>query len=81
MTDNPQAQQWGDKITLTNVSKMTIEHPLFKLAREQMERDLYYTISGEPRPKPHYPWYRKWRNRIELAWECLRGEITWNDIQ
>jgi N4-gp56 family major capsid protein len=29
-----QAQQWGDKITITDVAEMTIKHPLFKKATE-----------------------------------------------
>jgi N4-gp56 family major capsid protein len=29
-----QAQQWGDKITITDVAEMTIKHPLFKKAIE-----------------------------------------------
>ena len=29
-----QAQQWGDKITITDVAEMTIKHPLFKKAQE-----------------------------------------------
>jgi hypothetical protein len=29
-----QAQQWGDKVTITDVAEMTIKHPLFKKAIE-----------------------------------------------
>ena len=29
-----QAQQWGDKVTITDVAEMTIKHPLFKKATE-----------------------------------------------
>jgi N4-gp56 family major capsid protein len=29
-----QAQQWGDKITISDVAEMTIKHPLFKKAQE-----------------------------------------------
>lgn len=31
---NATAQQWGDKITITDVAEMTIKHPLFKKAIE-----------------------------------------------
>src|SRR5882757_3182354 len=28
------AQQWGDKVTITDVAELTIKHPLFKQAQE-----------------------------------------------
>ena len=31
-----QAQQWGDKVTITDVAEMTTKHPLFKKATELM---------------------------------------------
>lgn len=39
-----QAQQWGDKITITDVAEMTIKHPLFKKAIELMALQQAETI-------------------------------------
>ena len=48
------AQQWGDKITITDVAEMTIKHPLFKKAieltslsiAETLERNTFNNILG-----------------------------------
>ncbi len=39
-----QAQQWGDKITITDVAEMTIKHPLFKKAIELVALQLAETL-------------------------------------
>jgi N4-gp56 family major capsid protein len=39
-----QAQQWGDKVTITDVAEMTIKHPLFKKAIELVALQLAETI-------------------------------------
>jgi N4-gp56 family major capsid protein len=39
-----QAQQWGDKITISDVAEMTIKHPLFKKAIELMALQLAETL-------------------------------------
>jgi N4-gp56 family major capsid protein len=39
-----QAQQWGDKITITDVAEMTIKHPLFKKAMELLALQLAETL-------------------------------------
>lgn len=39
-----QAQQWGDKITITDVAEMTIKHPLFKKAVELVALQLAETM-------------------------------------
>lgn len=39
-----QAQQWGDKITITDVAEMTIKHPLFKKAIELVGLQLSETL-------------------------------------
>src|SRR3984957_11001617 len=39
-----QAQQWGDKITITDVAEMTIKHPLFKKAIELIALQLAETM-------------------------------------
>ena len=39
-----QAQQWGDKITITDVAEMTIKHPLFKKAIELVALQLAETM-------------------------------------
>src|SRR5260221_3256818 len=39
-----QAQQWGDKITITDVAEMTIKHPLFKKAIELVALQLPETL-------------------------------------
>src|SRR4029077_18562559 len=49
-----QAQQWGDKITITDVAEMTIKHPLFKKAielvalqlAETLERNTFVNLMG-----------------------------------
>jgi N4-gp56 family major capsid protein len=49
-----QAQQWGDKITVTDVAEMTIKHPLFKKAiellalqiAETLERNTFVNLLG-----------------------------------
>ncbi len=49
-----QAQQWGDKITITDVAEMTIKHPLFKKAiellalqiAETLERNTFVNLLG-----------------------------------
>lgn len=38
------AQQWGDKITITDVAEMTIKHPLFKKATELMALQVAETL-------------------------------------
>ena len=51
-----QAQQWGDKITITDVAEMTIKHPLFKKAieliglqlAETMERNTMVNLMAGP---------------------------------
>ncbi len=48
------AQQWGDKITITDVAEMTIKHPLFKKATEltalqvaeTLERNTFNNLMG-----------------------------------
>lgn len=48
------AQQWGDKITITDVAELTIKHPLFKKATEltalqvaeTLERNTFNSILG-----------------------------------
>ena len=39
-----QAQQWGDKITITDVAEMTIKHPLFKKATELLALQIAETL-------------------------------------
>jgi len=39
-----QAQQWGDKVTITDVAEMTIKHPLFKKAIELVALQLAETL-------------------------------------
>lgn len=39
-----QAQQWGDKVTITDVAEMTIKHPLFKKAIELLALQLAETM-------------------------------------
>jgi N4-gp56 family major capsid protein len=39
-----QAQQWGDKITITDVAEMTIKHPLFKKGIELMALQVAETL-------------------------------------
>ena len=49
-----QTQQWGDKVTITDVAEMTIFHPIFKQAlrltslqiAESNERRVYLTLMG-----------------------------------
>lgn len=49
-----QTQQWGDKVTITDVAEMTIFHPIFKQAMrltalqmaESNERRIYLTLMG-----------------------------------
>jgi N4-gp56 family major capsid protein len=51
---NATAQQWGDKITITDVAELTIKHPLFKKATEltalqvaeTLERNTFNSILG-----------------------------------
>jgi N4-gp56 family major capsid protein len=51
---NATAQQWGDKITITDVAELTIKHPLFKKATEltalqvaeTLERNTFNAILG-----------------------------------
>lgn len=38
------AQQWGDRITLTDVAELTIKHPLFKKATELVSLQLAETL-------------------------------------
>lgn len=38
------AQQWGDKVTITDVAEMTIKHPLFKKAIELVSLQLAETL-------------------------------------
>ncbi len=38
------AQQWGDKITITDVAEITIKHPLFKKATELMGMQVAETL-------------------------------------
>ena len=38
------AQQWGDKVTLTDVAELTIKHPLFKKAIELVSLQLSETL-------------------------------------
>ena len=38
------AQQWGDKVTITDVAEMTIKHPLFKKATELVALQLSETL-------------------------------------
>jgi N4-gp56 family major capsid protein len=38
------AQQWGDKVTITDVAEMTIKHPLFKKAIELLSLQLAETL-------------------------------------
>jgi N4-gp56 family major capsid protein len=38
------AQQWGDKVTITDVAEMTIKHPLFKKATELVGLQLSETL-------------------------------------
>ena len=38
------AQQWGDKVTITDVAELTIKHPLFKKAIELMAMQLAETL-------------------------------------
>src|ERR1700753_361940 len=48
------AQQWGDKVTLTDVAELTIKHPLFKKATEltglqigeTLDRNTYNALLG-----------------------------------
>ena len=48
------AQQWGDKVTVTDVAEMTIYHPLFQKATElvglqvaeTLERNTFQTLLG-----------------------------------
>ena len=48
------AQQWGDKITITDVAELTIKHPLFKKAieltglqvAETLERNTFVNLQG-----------------------------------
>ncbi|MEK6591562.1 MAG: N4-gp56 family major capsid protein [Pseudomonadota bacterium] len=48
------AQQWGDKVTITDVAELTIKHPLFKQAisltalqiGETLERNCYNSLNG-----------------------------------
>ena len=39
-----QAQQWGDRITITDVAEMTIYHPLFKKATELLALQIGETL-------------------------------------
>ena len=49
-----QVQQWGDKITITDIAEMTIKHPLFKKAielvalqiAETLERNTFINLLG-----------------------------------
>src|SRR5258708_30126228 len=51
---NATAQQWGDKITITDVAELTIQHPLFKKATEltalqvaeTFERNTFNSVLG-----------------------------------
>lgn len=51
---NVTAQQWGDKVTITDVAELTIKHPLFKKAielvglqiAETLERNTFNTLMG-----------------------------------
>lgn len=53
-TVNATAQQWGDKITITDVAEITIFHPLFQMAKElctlavseTLERNTFNNILG-----------------------------------
>jgi N4-gp56 family major capsid protein len=38
------AQQWGDKVTITDVAEMTIKHPLFKKATELVALQISETL-------------------------------------
>jgi len=41
---NAQAQQWGDKVTITDVAEMTIKHPLFQKAIELVALQIAETL-------------------------------------
>ena len=51
-----QLQQWGDKVTITDVAELTIKHPLFKKATEltglqiaeTLERNTFLALLGSP---------------------------------
>jgi N4-gp56 family major capsid protein len=51
---NATAQQWGDKVTITDVAELTIKHPLFKKATEivglqvaeTLERNTFNTLAS-----------------------------------
>ena len=38
------AQQWGDRVTITDVAELTIKHPLFKKATELISLQLAETL-------------------------------------
>jgi N4-gp56 family major capsid protein len=42
------AQQWGDKVTITDVAELTIKHPVFKKAIELTALQVSETWSGTP---------------------------------
>lgn len=68
--------EWGDKITITDAAKMTKER-LFKAALNEARERMYAEIlNPSPRVKPR--WTLK--DRLELAWKALIGQITWDDI-
>lgn len=43
-TQSATAQQWGDKVTITDVAELTIKHPLFKKAIELVSLQLAETL-------------------------------------
>lgn len=63
------SQEWGDKIVITDgVLKAQIE-----AAKERM---LLEILNPSPRTEPAWTFW----DRVELAWEVLRGRVTWDDI-
>ena len=41
---NVVAQQWGDKVTITDVAELTIKHPIFKKATELVRLQVAETL-------------------------------------
>ncbi len=63
-----------DKITLADWAAQAHGHPLYKEAIRVINEQLQ---SHAARQRVDWTWW----DRLNLAWEVLRGRITWSDIK
>ena len=73
-----ESQNWGEGFSFTRPDpQAAYENYKIKLAIDEARERMYAEVlNPAPRVKP------KWtiRDRLELAWKVLRGQITWDDI-